>query len=162
MESPDPAPSLPFPRQGRLGGVDHGEKRIGLSVCDLTQQFASPLRTYERRTRPLDADFFRKIAKDETLVGWVVGLPLHANGDEGAKAIEARKFADWLSKETNLPFVMHDERYSTVFADEAMQLAGLTKRKQKQNRDQIAAQAILASFLDRRERDAPSGGEATS
>jgi putative Holliday junction resolvase len=64
------------------------------------------------------------------------------------KAAEARRFGDWLGQLTGLLVVYHDERFSTVFAEDALWSAGLTHKKRKERRDRVAAQMILQSYLD--------------
>jgi putative holliday junction resolvase len=134
--------------KGRLLGVDTGTVRVGLAVSDPDRIIASPLATYVRRTRELDAAYFRKLATDEAAVGLVVGLPVHNDGTEGVKAREARAFGAWLAGLTGLPVVFWDERFTTVEAESALWVAGLTHKRRKGRRDRVAAQMLLQSYLD--------------
>jgi len=77
-----------------------------------------------------------------------VGLPLHMSGDESQKSSEARRFGTWLSRQTGRPVVYHDERFSTLAAESLMGEADLTHKQRKKRRDMLAAQVILASFLE--------------
>jgi putative Holliday junction resolvase len=77
-----------------------------------------------------------------------VGLPVHLDGREGSKALEARRFGQWLGEVTNLPIVFWDERFTTVEAEGYLWSAGLTHKRRKARRDQVAAQIMLQSFLD--------------
>jgi putative Holliday junction resolvase len=140
----DPA----FPATGRLVGVDFGNVRIGLAVCDLDQRIASPLDTYTRRDAKSDSAFFTRLVSAEKVVGWVVGLPYLASGDEGPKAKECRTFAAWLTATTGLPAAFHDERFTTVAAEESLWAAGLSHAERKKRRDRVAAQMILQGHLD--------------
>ena len=79
-----------FPAQGRLGGIDFGTVRIGIALTDPDRILSSPCETYQRRTPQLDETFFKALAGEERLTGWVVGLPLHMSGDESQKSLEAR------------------------------------------------------------------------
>ncbi len=137
-----------MPQRGRLGGVDFGTVRIGLSISNRDQSLASPLSNFQRRGPDGDRKYFLKLAKEEEIVGWVVGLPIHMSGDESKKSLEARQFGAWLSETTQLPVAFHDERYSSSLADDVMQFAGLSKKKQKSRRDMLAAQIILSAFLE--------------
>jgi putative Holliday junction resolvase len=134
--------------KGRLLGVDYGEVRVGLAVSDADRILASPLTTYSRRGRDLDAAYFRQVVKAEEVVGLVVGLPLHTDGREGIKAKEAREFGGWLGTVTGLPVEFADERFTTVFAESALWNAGLTHKKRKERRDRVAAQMMLQAHLD--------------
>ena len=154
MNETDPAerdpvePNSELPEQGRLMGIDFGTVRIGVAVCDEGQSIASPLETYHRRTLPEDEAYFVKLAKDYSVAGFVVGLPLHMSGDESQKSHEAREFGSWLGKVTQLPVDWIDERYSTRFANELLRGSHLSAKKRKQRLDKVAAQAILAAYLE--------------
>lgn len=134
--------------RARLLGVDYGSVRIGLAISDPERRLASPLAVYERRGRQLDAEYFRALAAAEEIASFVVGLPVHLNGREGQKAIEARAFGAWLVETTELPVVFWDERFSTVEAESALWQAGLTHKKRKARRDRVAAQILLQAYLD--------------
>lgn len=142
------ATSPVIPPRGRLLGLDYGQVRIGIAVCDADRTLASPLETYTRQNPARDEAFFRTLVTREGAVGLVVGLPLHINGQSGSKAAECRAFADWLVKIVGLPVAFADERFTTVVAEDALWNAGLTHKKRKSRRDQVAAQLILQSYLD--------------
>ena len=55
--------------RGRLLGIDYGEKRVGLAVCDPDRIIASPLSTFERDNPVMDAEYFRNVARAEQIVG---------------------------------------------------------------------------------------------
>ena len=146
---PDGRGSDENPARGRLIGVDYGNVRIGLAVCDADRRIASPLDTYARRSAEQDAAHFRRLAAAEAAVGFVVGLPLMTQtGDEGAKAKECRAFGDWLGQVTGLPVAYHDERYTSSYAEDALWDAGLSHKKRRGRRDRVAAQLILQAYLD--------------
>ena len=84
----------------------------------------------------------------EDVGGLVVGLPVHLDGREGAKASAARAFGLWLGEVTGLPVVFWDERFTTVEAESALWQAGLTHRRRKARRDRVAAQILLQAYLD--------------
>lgn len=129
-------------------GVDYGTVRIGLSMCDAGQTLASPLETYTRQTIDRDAERFRRLVRDEPVVGFVVGLPVFPSGDESPKSREARRFGAWLAETTGLPVRFHDERYSTAQAEQILEFSRATSKKRKKNRDKLAAQILLTAFLE--------------
>jgi putative Holliday junction resolvase len=129
-------------------GVDNGQVRVGLAVSDPDRKFAFPLTIYERRGAERDAIYFRSLMSQEDVGGLVVGLPVHLDGREGQKAIEARSFGAWLLAATGLPVVFFDERFTTVLAEAALWDAGLTHKKRKARRDMVAAQILLQTYLD--------------
>ena len=139
--------------RGPLLGIDYGTKRIGLAVCDPDRVIASPLGTAAN-----DAGkeaFFTELVARTKFVGIVVGLPLHANGDESDMSAQARAFAKWLADLTKLPVVMWDERCTSAAAEDALLEAQLTKKKRKARVDRVAAQMILQSYIDAK---CPPGG----
>lgn len=133
---------------GRLLGIDTGQVRIGLAVSDPDRRIASPLDTYRRRDAQKDADYFQALVKEEAIAEIVVGLPVHTDGNEGAKAFEARQFGERLAKLTGLPVFYYDERFTTVFAESELWQAGLTHKQRKERRDRVAAQMMLQAYLD--------------
>ncbi|MCI0457869.1 MAG: Holliday junction resolvase RuvX [Gemmataceae bacterium] len=132
----------------RLLGVDYGTVRVGLAVSDPERRLASPLATYARRGREQDAAYFRALVKEEGVGGILVGLPVHTDGREGPKAVEARQFGKWLAEATGLPVAFYDERFTTVEAEGLLWEAGLTHKQRKERRDRVAAQILLQSYLD--------------
>lgn len=140
--------NMQVPRQGRLAGVDYGTKRIGIAICDPDQRLASPFENYTRRTPQLDSARFQLLAKEERLVGFVVGLPLHTTGNESQKSQEARQFADWLRELTGLPVQLFDERFTSSQAEQYLLAAEMTKKRRKERLDMLAAQILLASFIE--------------
>lgn len=139
---------LPWPRTGRLMGVDVGTVRVGLAVCDVDRTISSPLDTYTRRSAGQDAEHYRKLVRTEGVVGFVVGLPIHMDGREGTKAKESRVYGAWLTEQTGLPVVYWDERFTTALAEDALWDAGLSHKKRRSRRDRVAAQMILQNYLE--------------
>lgn len=145
-ETAGPAPPRPLPRHGRLLGVDYGRKRIGLALCDPDRRIASPLETISNNPQMILR--LRKLLAENAVVGIVVGLPLHASGEESEMSAEARRFAAWLEEQTPLPVVMWDERYTSAAAESALLESHLTKGQRKARVDRIAAQMLLQTFIE--------------
>ncbi len=141
-----------LPLRGRLAGIDFGTVRIGVAVSDAAQIIASPLETYHCRSQDQDARFFQELVGREEIRGFVVGLPVHMSGDESQKSAEARAFGDWLETTTGLPVDWMDERYTTAMARETLTQSGLRGKSRKARLDKIAAQLILATYLESRSR----------
>ena len=133
---------------GRILGIDFGLKRIGAALSDPSRRFASPLEVYERRNDRLDARHYRELAAEEGVVAIVVGLPLHTDGGESDLSRAARNWGLRLAEELGLPVKFHDERYSSVEAEELMRAAGLKAADRKARRDMLAAQILLQAYLD--------------
>lgn len=137
-----------WPASGRLAGIDYGTVRIGIATCDPSRTWTSPFETYTRRSTELDSKYFAKLAKDNSIVGWIIGLPIHCDGNESMKSKEARQFAKWLSEETDLPVRFVDERFTTALANRMLRDAELTHKKRKKQVDKVAALLILESYLE--------------
>jgi len=144
-KTPDPADS--FPLSGRIAGIDYGTVRVGVAVTDPEQRFASPLENYAR-DKGADATWFKRLATDERLVGFVVGLPVHTDGNESQKSFEARQFGKWLVELTGLPVRYFDERYTSAQAEALLQEAGFTSKRRKERLDMLAAQLMLTAYLE--------------
>jgi putative Holliday junction resolvase len=149
-----------FPTRGRLLGLDYGTKRVGLALSNREQTIATPHETYERRDAVQDARYLVRVVQEYTVVGIVVGLPVHMSGDEGEKAREARAFGEWAAKATERPVVYADERFTTAQANEHLSAAQLSPKKRKAIRDMLAAQILLQSYLDSTGRNADPGALA--
>lgn len=152
--SSEPSAGKAFPIEGRLMGIDFGTKRLGVAISTPEQNIASPLENYDRRTKPLDGEFLKKIADEYRVVGIVVGLPVHMSGDESEKSRQARSFGKWLSQLTQRPVRYWDERYTSVIAELYLHEADLSRKKRKARMDMVAAQIMLQNYLDSDDRSA--------
>jgi putative Holliday junction resolvase len=146
-----------IPREGRLLGIDYGSVRLGLAVSDPSQRIASPYENYTRRSPTRDAKYLVDVVREERIVGVIVGLPLHLDGQESPKSKETRQFTAWLAKQLVLPMSFFDERFTSVEAARYLSASGLSRQKRKQRLDMLAAQLLLTGYLEsdrsRSERD---------
>jgi putative Holliday junction resolvase len=147
-----------FPAQGRLAGIDFGTVRIGIAISDPGRKLASPLENYTRRGEQRDAQFFQRLVAEEQIVGFIVGLPVHVSGEESQKSLEARTFGSWLTQITAVPVRFYDERYTTREATYLLGEAKMTKKQRRQRLDKLAAQLLLAAYLESSQGDAPPAG----
>ena len=133
---------------GRLLAIDYGERRIGLAVSDPTGTIASPAGFIDRRRgkRPPIAEMIRRGAELE-VEGYVLGLPLDANGDDTPRAAEVRQIATEIEKRTTLPVRLVDERFTTAAALRAIREMGGSTRGRKGDVDAIAATVLLQHAL---------------
>lgn len=140
--------SAPLPERGRVAGVDYGTVRIGVALGDLEVRMASPYENYTRRGEQQDAEYFRRLAREERLVRWVVGLPVHLSGEESPMSHQARRFGRWLAELTGVPVDYFDERFSSSEAEGALLDASVTKKKRKARLDKLAAHMMLTAYLE--------------
>ena len=136
------------PAAGRIAGVDFGTVRIGLAVSDADRKVASPLENYTRRGAEQNARRFKRLVEEEQIVLFVVGLPLHMDGRESEKSLEARRFGKWLTEATGLPVEFFDERLTSHEAEQLLIDAELTQKRRKKRIDMLAAQIILRGYLE--------------
>ena len=133
---------------GKIAGIDYGTVRIGIAISDAGRVLSSPYETYIRKSLERDADYFRQLVNEERITLFVLGLPLHLSGDLSEKAKEVQKFGRWLKKITGIDVDYMDERYTSVEAERLLRNAGLTDKKRKERRDKLAAQILLAAYLE--------------
>ncbi|MCA9247256.1 MAG: Holliday junction resolvase RuvX [Planctomycetales bacterium] len=136
-----------------LAGIDYGRVRIGIALAHRQLRIPLPCENYTRRGDTLDSQFFRDFASTEKVSRFVVGLPLHLDGGESVMAAEARQFGQWLHELTGVPVVYFDERFSSVEAEGMLRERKLTRKKRKQRIDMLAAQVMLAAYLESGERE---------
>ena len=138
-----------LPARGALIGLDLGTKTIGVAVSDPDRRVAAPVETVARQRFQLDAQRILALAAERRAVAYVLGLPLNMDGSEGPRAQATRAFARNLSKLTELPIALWDERLSTAAVERALIAADASRAKRKAVIDQHAATYILQGALDR-------------
>jgi putative Holliday junction resolvase len=131
----------------RYLAIDYGTRRSGLAICDVKETIASPLCVLRGQESLLGQ--IAQIVKAEGVQAVVVGLPLNMDGSEGPQARLVRGFAERLGSSVGLPIYFEDERLSSFSAAEKLDQAGLSKARQRELIDAVAAAEILQSFLDR-------------
>jgi putative Holliday junction resolvase len=146
------------PPKGRIAGIDFGTVRIGIAISDADRTIASPLENYNRQGKEQDAKRFRRLVVEEEVSLFVVGLPVHLSGLESQKSLEARKFGKWLEEITGRPVVFFDERFTSSEAEQYLLDADMTRRKRKARLDKIAAQILLAAYLESNSENTSSPG----
>jgi putative Holliday junction resolvase len=155
----DPAQFAAVAPAGSLLGLDLGTKTIGVAVCDPRRRLASPLETIVRRRFGEDAARLQKLARDWTIVGYVLGLPYNMDGSEGRRAQATRAFARNIAGRQELPILLFDERLSTFAADELLAEAGVARGRRQAIIDQHAAVVILQGAIDRLRRLDEAAGD---
>ena len=130
-------------------GVDLGEMRTGVALSDDLRVLAHPLETIASASPKMVAQRLQKIVAERQVDCVVVGLPRQMNGALGPAAKNAQRFVEKLRLLVSCEVVTRDERLSTVAAERALREAGKKTRETRGIRDQVAAQIILQSYLDR-------------
>jgi putative Holliday junction resolvase len=143
-------PAIPYPQAmpPRYLALDVGTKRIGVAVSDELGLTAQPVLTLEvRRNRRDDLRSIGRLARKFSVVGIVVGNPLHLSGDQSPRAAKVQVFAAELGTLTGLPIHLWDERLTTEEAHRILYEAGHSRQQHAPIVDQVAATLILQSFL---------------
>jgi putative holliday junction resolvase len=139
-------------RQGRVLGIDAGERRVGVAISDELRLLARPLCVLDRaRGLAPVLDTLIEVAQREGVFQMVVGLPLNADGSLGQQARRAQDFARVAQRVVGIPVEMWDERLSTQAAEAIVRTQGRNTRRVRQRGelDAIAAAVILQDYLDR-------------
>jgi putative Holliday junction resolvase len=133
---------------GRLLGVDHGDRRIGLALSDPIPMIASPLKTILVNSNQEAINAILDIVKEYDIVLVVIGLPIGMKGNETAQTKHVQKFADYLV-ENGIKVAMQDERLTSVSAKKSIIEQNKKPSKNKGLVDQIAAAILLQQYIDR-------------
>ncbi|MCA8917705.1 MAG: Holliday junction resolvase RuvX [Planctomycetes bacterium] len=131
-------------------GVDFGTKYVGTAVGDDTVSMAMPLKTISAQPDTALLDELKKLAIEQGVNGFVVGLPINMDGTEGGMAKSCRDFAKRLTDHTGLPVEFGDERLSSWEAEGMLIEGGLKPSERKQRVHAVAAKLILEAFFTRR------------
>ena len=126
---------------GRRLGIDYGQVRVGLAICDNEGLVATPLITLKN-----DKSLFsnlENIIAENNVVGIFLGKPKHLSGVEGATVELVSGFAQRCSETFELPITFVDERLTSGGAEKLLKAAGKNSKEQRFLVDQLAAVAIL-------------------
>jgi putative Holliday junction resolvase len=134
--------------QARLLGIDLGDKTVGMSLSDTTWSIASPYQTLKRQSDQQALSQLQTIIKESKVTAIVMGYPLNMNGSAGPQSQKVMKFAEKLLAVQDISLLLWDERLSTKAVTRTMISADISRQKQKQAVDKLAASFILQGVLD--------------
>jgi len=126
-----------------LVGLDVGEKRIGVSVADLSVRIAVPFATVE-----VDGNEIQSIAEiviKEQADTIVVGYPRNQQGEATAQTEYVEKFTERLTY-LDKKIVFQDESLTSVLAEQ--QLISHKRPYSKGDIDSQAAAIILQDYVE--------------
>ena len=135
----------------RILGIDYGEARTGLAVCDENEMIATVIGTVPERDKEKLADKITEVCQKEAIEKIVLGLPKNMDGSEGESAQAARAFGEMLKEKTELPLEFGDERGTTITAHGYLNNTDTRGKKRKNVVDAVAATIILEDYLRKRE-----------
>lgn len=131
--------------KNRLLGIDHGEKQVGLCLSDLTWTISTPLKVLSKANL---IQQFKALVTQESIAAVVIGWPINMNGTVGPQCKKVEEFAEKLIKICDIPFCAWDERLSTIAVHRTMIEADLSRKRQREVVDKMAASYMLQGFLD--------------
>lgn len=132
----------------RILGLDYGEKRIGVSICDELGLTAQGLPTIIRKDKKHDWGILQNLITSYKVERIVIGYPVKMDGSEGVQCEKVNRFASLMEKTFTLPVVKWPETLSTKEAEEILINSGVRWEKRKKMVDKMAACLILQGYLD--------------
>lgn len=134
----------------RLIGLDLGTKKCGVAITDPLQIISQGLEIINYSAQDFDILLLRLeniTKKYNNVEAFILGNPLMPSGDQSIMSNIVLKFKIKLENHFNLPVILVDERYSSKQSTAIMIDMNMSRKKQKNNRDKIAAQIILENYL---------------
>lgn len=141
----------------RTLGIDLGDKRIGVAVSDPMGIIAQGLKTIQNEGPLRTFPQIQAVCKEKEIGTCVVGLPLMMSGEIGDRAKRVLAWVEELKKAVDCEVVTWDERLTSVEAQRLMIRQGLSRKRQKENSDELSAILILQNYLDSRRPTASYG-----
>jgi len=132
--------------QGRLLGIDFGEKRIGLALSDPLLTFAYSLDTFQN-----DKNFWKRfedIIKKNEVHKIVIGMPNEERNKDLVAAVEA--FKTKIEDKFHIEVITWNEEYTSVIAQQKI-IQSVSKKKKRRDKgliDKFSAAIILQEYLD--------------
>ena len=132
---------------GRILGIDHGDRRIGIAVSDPLHLIASPKKTLLVKDKIEAVNLIIEIISEQEIEKIVIGLPFGMRGNETLQTQHVRDFG-LLLEEKGYDVIYLDERLSSKSAKDALIKQNIKPSRQKHLVDQTAAALILQQYLD--------------
>ena len=129
-------------------GIDYGEKRIGIAICDPLLTFAYPYTTLQN-----NSTFFNSLSdiiKEKNIIKAVLGLPSSRFKSSLELSKMVMKLKEEIEVKLKIEVVLWDEEFSSAIAKEKI-LESVTKKSKRKNKDLLdkhSAAIILQEYLD--------------
>ena len=132
----------------RILGLDYGEKRIGVAICDELGFTAQGRPTIIRKNKKHDWEILGSLIRDYKVEKIVIGYPVRIDGSEGIQCEKVNRFTALMEATFFLPVVKWPETFSTKEAEKILINSGVRWEKRKKMVDKMAACLILQGYLD--------------
>lgn len=132
----------------RILSIDYGQKRIGLAISDPLGYTAQSLPTLPRTNLNQVIKDLGDLCRERSVGEVVIGLPVNMDGSVGPKANEILELVPKLHEALKIPVKTWDERLTSREAGRLMIEEGLSRAKQRQQSDKLAAILILQNYLE--------------
>ena len=129
-------------------GIDFGDKRMGVAICDRDETMAVSVSTVQVKGAKDAATKVAALVEERGAEKIVVGMPERAGGFRGERCEKTEFFLSFLRELVDIPVVTEDERYTTVQAHTMLFETGLDNRSHVSCVDALSAQLILQGYLD--------------
>lgn len=134
---------------GRILGIDHGNRRIGLALSDPMQIISKPLETITYTNIKTVFEKLKLLIREKEVEKIILGLPLGMRGQDTDQTRRVREFRVLLESELLIKVDFEDERLSSLSARKILVLQGIKTGHEKGQVDKTAAAIILQQHLDR-------------
>ena len=131
----------------KIMGIDYGDARTGIAVCDAMEFLASPVTVIKETYMPKVAKQIAALAEEKKAELVVVGNPVNMDGTEGDRSEKCRELAKLLETEYGLKTDMMDERLTTVEAHRALNVTNTRGKDRKAVIDAVSEVIILEDYI---------------
>lgn len=140
----------------KILAIDYGDSKIGTAYNDDLGITIQPYKTIFTKGSDRKAiSEIKEIIKEKNIKKIVIGMPYNEDGTVGERAEKTKKFIKKLhnnllySGYDYIEIETHDERYTSIKADETLKELNINQKKGKKIQDTLAAYYILKSYLDK-------------
>ncbi|WP_342252368.1 Holliday junction resolvase RuvX [Spiroplasma endosymbiont of Amphibalanus improvisus] len=131
-------------------GIDLGTKTIGLAKSKGIISTAYITIRFPEHQFSVALKFLEDVIKKDNITYLVIGYPINMDGTVGYRAQMVDEFVELIKNKMTINIDKIDERLTSKMANNIMLEANLSRQKRKQSKDALAAQIILETFLQQK------------
>jgi len=134
----------------RLLGIDLGSKKVGLAMSDPLNIIASTFDTIDWKGKKAFVNDVTQLINDYDIGTLVFGVPVTLSGNESKKTKEINTLIEFFKTAFPEDIIIEteDEAMTSEEAKHILRQMGKDPKKHRRKVDQIAAQRILASYMN--------------